>query len=322
MHDKVDSDADKDQQDVLIQSKAVSCALSDLGHETVPLLFSLDIRKLINALFDISPDLVFNLVETVNGRGSLIHIAPAVLDFMEIAYTGSGTEAIFLTSNKLLAKNILKSSGIFTPRWLSKDGKLKDRQFIKGQYIIKSVWEHASIGLDQNSLIFAADENQIYKAIQDKMQKLKVDFFSELYIEGREYNISLIKGKRRAGLEVFPPSEIRFIDYPEDKPKIVDYRAKWEEESFEYRNTLRSFDFPESELYLLQNLVDIAKDCWNIFGIQGYARIDFRVDQEGMPWVLEVNANPCLSPDSGFVVAAKKAGLSFEQLIDRIINIS
>jgi D-alanine-D-alanine ligase len=118
---------------------------------------------------------------------------------------------------------------------------------------------------------------------------------------------------------VLPPAEIDFVDYAPDKPKVVGYRAKWDADSFEYHHTPRRFDFPAEDASLLRQLTAIAKDCWRILGVRGYVRVDFRLDRDGKPWVLEVNANPCLSPDAGFFAAAQRAGLGFEQVIERIL---
>ena len=126
--------------------------------------------------------------------------------------------------------------------------------------------------------------------------------FAEAYIDGREFNLSLLASK--AGPQVLPPAEIRFEDYPEGKTRIVGYRAKWHESSFEYLHTVRSFEFPPEDDELLSRLKDLAVRCWSLFDLRGYARVDFRVDRDGRPWVLEVNVNPCLSPDAGFFAAA------------------
>jgi D-alanine-D-alanine ligase len=114
-----------------------------------------------------------------------------------------------------------------------------------------------------------------------------------------------------------PVAEIRFDAFPADKPRIVGYAAKWDLESFEYRNTPRSFTV---EPELAERLRRIALDCWALFRLDGYARVDFRVDESGRPWVLEVNANPCLSPDAGFAAALAEAGLGYEAAVERLID--
>ncbi|TFG95506.1 MAG: hypothetical protein E4H13_13325, partial [Calditrichales bacterium] len=144
------------------------------------------------------------------------------------------------------------------------------------------------------------------------------EWFVESYIPGREFNISILADNGKP--EVLPVAEIEFVDFPPDKPMIVDYRAKWETDSFEYQHTVRSFDFPDTDESLFAELRVITAKCWEIFDLRGYARVDFRVDENGKPWVLEINANPCISPDSGFVAAAERAGINFNTVIKRIIN--
>jgi D-alanine-D-alanine ligase len=99
----------------------------------------------------------------------------------------------------------------------------------------------------------------------------------------------------------------------------VDYIAKWDQDSAEYQGTQRSFDFPPGDAMLIENLRGIAQKCWHSFELSGYNRLDFRVDAEGKPFVLEINSNPCISPDSGFVAAAQRAGLSYPMIIERIL---
>ena len=81
-----------------------------------------------------------------------------------------------------------------------------------------------------------------------------------------------------------------------------------------------SFNFGPEDEHIIKSLKTTAKKCWNLFGLKGYARVDFRVDGSGKPWVLEVNANPCLSPDGGFSVASALVGLDFPMIVQRIIK--
>ena len=90
-------------------------------------------------------------------------------------------------------------------------------------------------------------------------------------------------------------------------------------DSFEYQHTRRRFDLPAADRPLLERLEDLAMRCWHLFGLRGYARVDFRVDAAGDPWVLEVNANPCLAPDAGFAAAAQRAAVPYERAIERIL---
>jgi D-alanine-D-alanine ligase len=311
LHGQVGPQATADEQDVLTEVETVLAALYALGHRAVRVDFTLDLEEVAERLLGLQTELVFNLVESVKAQGRLIHLAPALLDHLGLPYTGNRTEAVFCTSNKVWGKKFLQASGIATPAWLC-SGSFLGHPELPLPWIAKSVWEHASIGLGSDSVI------EDRATAQDRLSQLTSHRFVERYIEGREFNLALLSD----GVDpmLLPPAEILFEDYPPGKPRIVDYRAKWEEDSFEYRHTLRRFDFPASDRPLLQRMESIARKCWLCFDLRGYARVDFRVDEQGIPWVLEVNTNPCLSPDAGFMASARRAGLTVDQVVAELIE--
>ena len=153
------------------------------------------------------------------------------------------------------------------------------------------------------------------QTIERRRAELGGDWFAEEFVPGRELNVALLA--ERSGPRALPVAEIRFDAFPADKPRIVGYAAKWDTDSFEYRNTPRSFAV---EPELAERLCRLAVDCWALFRLEGYARVDFRVDERGNPWVLEVNANPCLSPDAGFAAALAEAGIGYEAAVARLID--
>ena len=317
-----------DEQDVLVQANAVSEALRSLGHEVVTLSCNLDLASIKRRLESLVPDLIFNLVESLGGHGSLIHLFPAMLDAMGLPYTGSQTEAIWMTSHKVMAKRHMLSAGIPTPAWLGPYPKdLTSALYPKPpstadgstrNWIIKSLWEHASVGLESDSIVSKAPGKDIVRELSKRAPRLGGACFAEEYIHGREFNLSLLGGPD--GPQVLPPAEIVFEGYDTSRPLIVGYRAKWEADSYEYHNTPRSFDFDSEDESLLATLKDLALQCWQEFGLRGYARVDFRVDDTGQPWILEINANPCISPDAGFAAAVNASGIDFTQAVDRIIQ--
>jgi len=317
LHAHVPETASADEQDTLVQVEAVSQSLARLGYEPVPVSFGLNLEAVENRLRSLRPAFVFNLVESVRGLGRLIHLAPSLLDAIGLPYTGSGTEAMFLTSNKLVAKKLLNASRLATPRAYTLSS-VNEKNFAKGSYIIKSVWEHASIGMNQDSVITADSLACLHRKLEEFTKRFGGEWFSEQYIEGREFNLSVLAGPR--GPEVLPPAEIRFDAYPEGKPRIVDYRAKWEPDSFEYRHTNRSFEFAAGDALRIERLKEAAAACWKLFDLRGYARVDFRMDESGTPWILEINANPCLAPDGGFPAAACRAGISLDRVVERIVG--
>ncbi|MBU3949714.1 MAG: D-alanine--D-alanine ligase [Proteobacteria bacterium] len=317
LHADISDKADEDEKDALIQLEAVSKALTQLGFDPVSVKFDLNLEAVGIRLQKLNPAFVFNLVESVNGCGSLIHLAPSFLDYLKIVYTGSKTQAMFLTSNKLLGKDYLAANDINTSKAYCLS-TLKKETSVNGRFIIKSVWEHASIGMSQDSVVYVKSASELIAKLERFKSSMSGDFFCEEYIDGREFNIALLSGPE--GVEVLPPAEILFTDYPSDKLKIVDYSAKWKTDSFEYLNTNRTFNFTSDDSYLIESLKIISKECWDLFGLKGYARVDFRIDESGRPWVLEINANPCISPDSGFAAASKMIGLAFPEIIKRIIE--
>ncbi len=321
IHDTVgDADA-PDAQDVVVQADAVSRALAELGHSSCRIACTLNLAAVENELDRQGIDMVFNLVESIGSRGRLIHLLPFCLDALAMPYTGVRGEGMLLSSNKTLAKEWMTAAGIPTPAWIGPwpggHGGVHGSQANRGAWIVKSVWEHASIGLDADSIIPEADASVIVERLRQQADRLGGVCFAERYIDGREFNLSLLSGK--SGPEVLPPAEIVFEGYAEDRPRIVDYRAKWDDSAFEYHHTPRRFDFDQSEAALLDQLKALALQCWHRFSLGGYARVDFRVDHAGRPWVLEINANPCLSPDAGFAAALEQAGIGYDDAIARII---
>jgi D-alanine-D-alanine ligase len=320
LYGNMSENASKDEQDGLVQVESVSQALLELNHDPVPVSFSLDIKETLKKIAEIKPTLVFNLVESINGQGRLIHLAPSILDAMKIAYTGAGTDAIYTTSNKILAKQMLRGARIPTPFFVTLENAGQGRSPLCCPGIIKSVWEHGSVGIGYDSVVFPKSHAQLLQEMDRRRDQLGGSCFAEAFIEGREFNLSLLAKNGDGIPQVLPPAEICFENYPKGRHKIVDYKAKWESESFEYQHTVRSFDFADRDKPLLDKINKIARECWKLFNLKGYARVDFRVDDSGNPWVLEVNTNPCIAPDSGFLAAAGRAELTFRQIIERIIH--
>lgn len=316
LHGAVPPNAPKDEQDTLVEVREVSEALVRLGYEVCALSCSLDLQGLADALKKLRPRAVFNLVESLEGKGRLIHLIPSLLDHMGLPYTGASTEALFLTSNKLVAKTLLEKAGIPTAPWATPEVLRSGHVPFRPPYIVKSVWEHASVGLDEDSVVW--DERALLEEIRRRKVRHGGKWFAEAYIEGREFNLSLLESQGCP--ELLPPAEILFEGYGPGKPQVVGYRAKWEEDSFEYTHTPRTFTFSDRERPLLRRLSDLAALCWSLFELRGYARVDFRVDAAGNPWVLEINANPCLTIGGGFVSAAEQGGISYDCLIERILK--
>lgn len=318
LHDEVPAEAPKDVQDTLVSVDAIRRALENYGHEVICQSLTLNLEDTIGQLDQIRPDIVFNMVESIQRAGILVPLVPLLLEYLGIRYTGCRSWSMFSTSNKLMTKHLLKGNGLPTPDWYTVKDLKRGIGLSHGHYVIKSIWEDASIGLDEDSVILVQNGSDLLLEIEQHRNIMGSDCFAEKYVDGREFNISLLAINGEP--EVMPPSEIIFYQYPEGRFRIVGYRAKWDLESFEYKHTLRRFDFPPSDNDLIDTCKSIAIRCWNIFSINGYARVDFRVDKQGQPTVLEINANPCLSPNAGFVAATERVGIHYPALIHTIVK--
>ncbi|MCB8994287.1 MAG: ATP-grasp domain-containing protein [Bacteroidales bacterium] len=308
---KISENPTEDEMDVLSQAEEVESALKNLGYNTAREFMDLNLENTRQNILNHCPEIVFNLVETIDNKGDLIFLAPALLASMKIPYTGCPLDAMFITSNKTLTKNLLLHNGIRTPEWFGSEGNI-DLNPSK-TYIAKPLWEDASVGINDSS-VFSGSNKSYIKRVREHWGK---GFFIEEFIDGREFNISVLGGEK--GAQVMPLAEIVFRDFPENKPKIVGYAAKWDQDTFEYKNTIRSFELENTSTKLQSELREMALKCWKIFNLRGYARVDFRVDKDDHPYVLEINSNPCISPDAGFYAACSKAGLTFKEVVKRII---
>ncbi|MBU0488044.1 MAG: ATP-grasp domain-containing protein [Bacteroidetes bacterium] len=309
---EISEQANADELDVLDQAKVFEAELELLGYKTYRVFLGLDFRGAHDEIRKHQPEFVVNLVESFEKSGRLIYFAPAWLEQAGFCFTGNNSEAMYITSNKMLAKRLMKQAGILTAPWICSTNV--DALNPAKQYIAKPVWEDASVGItDENVMV--GDAKKARRFLEKNANR---PYFFEEFISGREFNISVLGGNE--GPEVLPIAEMMYYKYPEGKPKIMGYEAKWAKNTFEYDNTSREFLAPEQEPGLALRLRQICTNCWKLFGLKGYVRVDFRVDESGDPFVLEINANPCLSPDAGFYVASQKAGYSASEMLKRIFE--
>lgn len=318
LHEALPADARTDEADVFAQASAVESALAALGHESSRLGIGLDLESARREITARAPDCVFNLVEALGRTGRLVHLATSLLEAMGLRHAGCPDAAMYLTSNKPLAKRFLELNGIATPAMFTLDRLRQDPEIEAGEWIVKSTFEEGSIGLDEDSVIRASTARELRHEIETRRKALGGDGFAERYIDGREFNLSVFGSAEDP--VVLPPAEIVFDGYGPGKKKVVGFRAKWDAASFEYHHTPRTFDFPPGDQPLLAELCAIARRVWHALGLCGWARVDFRVDAAGRPFVLEINANPCLSPDAGFQAALARAGIAWRDAVARILS--
>ena len=298
-----------DEIDTLMAAKSVSGALKRLGFKTDIIRLGLDLRPL-SRLAAKEPYAVFNLVEALTADVRMASVVPAVLERMGLAFTGASFDALAATVSKLRVKQLLKEAGIATPAW-SQRGEGLDSD---APVLIKSVDEHASVGIDALSVVPGrAASGEIHR----RETAYGGRFFAESFVNGREFNISILEGAQ--GPTVLPIPEIEFNGFATGRPRIVDYEAKWIEESHAYNNTPRRFGIEDREPELASRLTETSHEVWRVFGLGGYARVDLRVGADGVPQVIDINTNPCITPDAGFAAAGAEAGMAYDGLVARIV---
>src|SRR5579884_953449 len=285
------------EEDVLREVEAVSGAIENLGHKIERLSVTDDVPKFFSEISSKYVDVVFNLCERLRDDSWGEVLMAHILERMEISFTGSDPKALWLGLRT-------PSFKIFTTGKESPDG-------LNFPLIVKPNLEDGSLGIDSESVVW--DIESLRKKVRATIKEFKRPVIVEEYIDGREFNVSILGDKAIA------IGEVEFSGLPEGKPRVVSYRAKWDRESDEYKGT--STICPANLDRKTENRIrDIALKAFRAIGCRDYARVDMRMDSLRRIYVIEVNPNPDISPDSGFSRALKAAGLSYEAFVDRVIG--
>ena len=315
LHSDVAPNPAPDELDTLLTAKAVADALEERGHEIVQRAFIAEPASFDSILADARPDIVFNLVESVFGQGDLACLSASMLERRRIPFTGTSAVALACLANKPQTKRVLHACGLPTPEWSEPprwEGLAEDRP-----YVVKSANEDASLGLDDRAVVEGSDGVRA-RAAQCAARHGGA-WFAEAYLPGREFNISILE--ENGAPRVLPIAEIHFENWAANRPRVVGYAAKWDPYSPDNSGTPRAFGIERGAPLLARALAELSCAAWRLFALDGYARVDFRLDAEGAPMILEINPNPCLEPAAGFAAAAEEAGISYAELVERILNL-
>jgi D-alanine-D-alanine ligase len=333
-HNPVGPLDDPSTSDVLAQVDLVAGALAGLGIETtrLPVAGWRIWEDLAAGAPPLAPgSLVFNLVEAPPGVPGVHPATAAALELLGLPFSGSSAASLWLTTDKLATRAVLAAEGLPVPaggRLDESGAEVLDR--VPPPWILKPAYEDASLGLDGDA-VCATREAALARAAVLLRRFPGQPLVVEHYLPGRELNVSLLAATEAATAATMAPmapmapialpvAEIEFVDYPAGMPRIVGYEAKWQPESFAYTHTVRRFPQDAASAPLLEQARRLAVAAWRACGLAGYGRVDLRLDERGVPHVLEVNANPCLAADAGFMAAAEQAGLGAAEVIARILG--
>ncbi len=294
--------------------QAIEESLRELGYSPCVICVDQFSKDLVMTLYRLAPRFVWNLCEEIQGNTALEMCVAGLLDLMGIPYTGAGPLALGMALNKYRVKQILRASGIPVPPgslW-PLSGRFPRRAAPRFPVIVKPVHEDASLGINSKSVCH--DWDSLADQVAYIHRVYRQDALVDRFLDGREFNVGVLCGR---DARVLPISEIDFSGMPEGEPRIVSYRAKWDEDSVVCRCTVPvcPADLPSRTE---RRIREIALRSCRAIELRDYARVDMRADADGNVYVLEVNPNPDLSPHAGFVRAARAAGLTYTDLVARI----
>jgi D-alanine-D-alanine ligase len=270
-----------------------------------------NIDELIKTISDYEPDVIFNFVESVEGVAQLEFCIASLFQLLNQEFTGNSPVTLGTCLSKTLTKNILNSMGISTPDFItvSPETEFSPENFkLNFPVILKLANEDASIGISELSVVNGIGE--LMSHLDFLIATYRQSVIIEEYIDGREFNVAIL------GDEILPISEIEF-HLPPELPKIVTYEGKWIEGSIYYTSTVPNCPAPIGSR-LKKALETAAMQSYKALRCRDYVRVDIRIDKNNKPYVIEVNPNPDISLDSGFVRAAAAAGISYSELLNKI----
>jgi D-alanine-D-alanine ligase len=274
-----------------------------------------NIHSLLNEIKRKRPDVIFNFIEIFRENSRFEMNIVGLFELLRIPYTGASPMALANCQNKVLAKRILNSEGIRTPRFIVFRGHKKSyKHDLSFPLIIKPAYEDASVGIENESIV--KNQKELKIRIEYVLHYFAQPVLVEEYIEGRELNVAVIGDKRPRPL---PISEIDFSTMPDHLYNIVSYQAKWEPKHEAYHKTI-----PVCPAPLPKRIENEAKEtalkAFKIMGARDYARVDMRLTKDNKLYVLEVNPNPDLTEGAGFMRSAAAARISYVNALLKIIG--
>ncbi len=299
----------------------LDAALAENGHTTRRLAVDDAVQPLIDELTKEQPELVFNLAESFRGKSALESNVAALLNLLDLRYTGSSPAGLILAGDKTLTKKVLAFHGIQSAKFATMyRGQVDWSGDIKFPLLVKPPQEDASLGITQKSVV--NDVKELLDVISSTQQEYQSPVLVEEFIDGREFYVGVIGNSK---VEALPIIELDFSKFPAGLPKIASWEAKWgddgDEKGAQFEGTKSIFPTDLSE-ELTSKIQQVAIDSFQALRLRDYARVDLRVTAEQEVYVIEANPNCYLEQTSEFARSAQKAGLEYPALIARIVELA
>ncbi|MDP9205327.1 MAG: ATP-grasp domain-containing protein [Gemmatimonadota bacterium] len=296
-------------------------ALAANGHTLRRLAVDDAVQPLIDELTKEQPELIFNLAESFRGKSALESNVAALLNLLDLRYTGSSPAGLMLAGDKTLTKKVLAFHGILSAKFATMYRGQSDWVGDIGfPLLIKPPQEDASLGITQKSIV--NDVKELLDVLSSTQQEYQSPVLVEEFIDGREFYVGVIGNSK---VEALPIIELDFSKFPAGLPKIASWEAKWgddgDEKGAEFEGTKSIFPTDLSE-EMTKKIQQVAIDAFQALRLRDYARIDLRVTAKDDVYVIEANPNCYLETNSEFARAAQKFGLEYPALIGRIVELA
>lgn len=275
-----------------------------------------DRRAMLRQVAALDADVVVNLAESWAGEVRSEAGVAWLLELRGLAYTGASPRALGLCLEKPLTRALLAAAGVPVPEGVVIDGPSAKVSVGPGSWIVKPAAQDASHGIDERSVV--TGEAAVRERVAYLVGRGLGPALIERYVDGRELNVSIVE-LEGAPARALPIAEIDYARFPAGLPKILTFAAKWDEQSAEYRGSA-SVEAAGLEPSIRARVEGVALAAWRALGLRDYGRVDLRLDARGEPFVIDVNPNPDLSRGAGLSLAAERAGISYEALIEKLLR--
>ncbi|KAF0151891.1 MAG: D-alanine-D-alanine ligase [Ignavibacteria bacterium] len=304
--------------DPISEFELIAKSIQKIGYEAYTLNIKDSLNTFIKDYDKNKPDVVFNLVEIFNDQPRLEMHFTGLMELMGVAFTGAPPMALGTCQNKTLTKRILSTLGIRTPHYkILNDMKDSFRLGLHYPLIVKPAWEDASVGIDDNSIVY--DVKALKNRVEYVLNSFNQAALVEEFIVGREFNVAVFGDKE---LKVLPISEIDFSAMPNYLHPIVSFHAKWDPLHEAYHKTVPICPAQITKK-VRSEAENLALQCYRAVGVRDYARVDMRLSKnDSKLYVLEVNPNPDLQEGAGFMRSAKYAGYSYRKMLKMLIDLA
>jgi D-alanine-D-alanine ligase len=295
----------------------VCSTLEQLGHEVRALGVQDELHPIRDAVEEFKPDVAFNLLEEFQGNVLYDQNVVSLLELLRVPYTGCNPRGLIISREKALSKKLLVYHRIRVPAFhaFPLGLKVKRPRDLGFPLIVKSLTEHASLGISKASIVH--DDAELSERVKFVHRRIKTDAIAEQFIEGREVYVSVLGNDR---LTALPARELVIESEHSDAPVIATEKVKHD---LQYQERHGVEQKPAVDLLpaVETALPRLSKRIYRILGLSGYARIDYRISPDGLIWCLEANPNPEISMSEEFASAAAQAGITYPELLQRLLNL-